>query len=133
LQAFDIYASPYLRAWSCYKIFLGQPPVVYNTWNFYMKIEYCKRKDLIDKYRLRVNNCICTIIDVHKIVSVKYESKDLLTQFEKLKKAVEHLDMSLVREGDVLMVEQATNALLGEFKPFFESKKFSFVYEQQKN
>ena len=71
-------------------------------------------------YRIRVENCIGTIIDVHRSIGEAYEDEDFLSQFEALKKAVEDLDMSLVCEGDVLMVEQATNALLGEFSDVFE-------------
>ena len=73
------------------------------------------------RYRLRVESCIGTIIDVHKSVSQPYGDVEFLSQFEKLKKAVTKMDMSNVSERDVLMVEKATNALLREFKPIFES------------
>ena len=85
------------------------------------------------KYRLRVENCIGTIIDVHRAISGKYSNREFLSQFEDLKEAIEDLDMSLVCEGDVLMVEQATNALLGEFRGIFEGESFGPVYFQQKN
>ncbi|MBW1708002.1 MAG: hypothetical protein JRJ86_23060 [Deltaproteobacteria bacterium] len=54
------------------------------------------------KYRLRVENCIGTIIDVHRTISAKYANRDFLSQFEDLKEAIEGLDMRLVSEGDVL-------------------------------
>jgi hypothetical protein len=85
------------------------------------------------KYRLRVENCIGTIIDVHRTISARYENWEFLSQFEDLKEAIEGLDMNLVCEGDVLMVEQATNALLGEFRGIFEGESFGPVYFQQKN
>ncbi|RLC23595.1 MAG: hypothetical protein DRH56_07440 [Deltaproteobacteria bacterium] len=81
------------------------------------------------KYRLRVENCIGTIIDVHRIIRDELDNEELLSHFESLQQAVESLDMSLVCEGDVLMVEQATNALLGEFKGIFEQGAFGPVYE----
>jgi len=85
-------------------------------------------------YRLRVETCIGTIIDVHKSISHPYhESMEFLSQFEKLKEAVNHMDMSKVSEGDILMVEQATNALLGEFKPIFETEDFGPVYGKVKH
>jgi len=49
-------------------------------------------------YKLRVENCIGTIIDVHKIISKKPEYKTLISQFEELKDLLERLDMSLVQE-----------------------------------
>jgi hypothetical protein len=89
--------------------------------------------DLQNKYRLRVENCIGTIIDVHKAISTGYETQEFLSQFEELKQNIKSLDMSLVCEGDVHMLEQATNVLLGEFKAIFESEKFGPVYEERKN
>jgi len=81
-------------------------------------------------YRLRVKNCIGTIIDVQKMGNYPLGNKKFLSQFEELKKAVSHLDMSQVSETDVAMIEQATNALLGEFKSVFESKDGDPIWEK---
>ena len=89
--------------------------------------------DLKNKYRLRVESCIGTIIDVHKTVSEEYENEEFLAQFEELKQAIDDLDMSIVCEGDVIMVEQATNTLLGEFRDIFQEAELGSVYSQQKN
>ncbi len=89
--------------------------------------------DSNSKYRLRVENCIGTIIDVHRSISDRYSNMEVLSLFEDLKKVIEDLDMSIVCEGDVLMVEQATNVLLGEFRGIFEGGSFGPVYFQQKN
>jgi hypothetical protein len=85
------------------------------------------------RYRLRVEHCIGTIIDVHKSLSEEYDNQEFLSQFEELKEAIEDLDMDLVCEGDVLMVEQATNALLGEFKEIFEGGEMDPIYGRPKN
>ncbi|MBW2022086.1 MAG: hypothetical protein JRI39_13860 [Deltaproteobacteria bacterium] len=89
--------------------------------------------DLEKKYRLRVKNCIGTIIDVHKIIGDKYDNEDFLAQFEELRQAVDCLDMSMVSEGDVLMVERATNALLKELRTIFRAGDLGPVYEQPKH
>lgn len=86
--------------------------------------------DSENEYRLRVEMCIGTIIDVHKSMSSIHENKEFLSQFEKLKAAVNNMDMSRVSERDVLMVEQATNALLGEFRPVFEMGEHGSVYKK---
>lgn len=86
--------------------------------------------NLTHKYRLRVEMCIGTIIDVHMSINDSYKNEEFLSQFEILKKAVTNMDMSQVSERDVLMVEQATNALLGEFRPIFETGDFGPVYEK---
>ena len=70
---------------------------------------------LKNRYRLRVETCIGT--------------KEFSSRFEKLKKAMDNMDMTKVSEGDILMVEKATNALLAEFKSVFETEDHGPVYE----
>ena len=82
------------------------------------------------QYRLRVENCIGTIIDVQKKVNYPLGNQKILSQFEELKKAVSHMDMSQVSETDVAMIEQAMNAMLGEFKSVFESKEGDSFWEK---
>ena len=89
--------------------------------------------DSMHKYRLRVEICIGTIIDVHKSINYPYGNEEFLSQFKKLKKAVNNMDMSQVSERDVLMVEKATNVLLGEFRPIFETGDYGPVYEKMKH
>lgn len=88
--------------------------------------------NLEKQYRLRVESCIGTIIDVQRTLSAEYEDQTLLEQFEELKQALDELDMSSVCEGDVLKVEQATNALLKEFREFFEHGDLGPVYANRK-
>jgi len=84
-------------------------------------------------YRLRVENCIGTIIEVQKKVRRPCGDEKFLSRFEDLKKAISLMDMSSVSESDVLMVEQATNALLGEFRPVFESESSVPLYEKARH
>ena len=70
---------------------------------------------------------------MHATVSDVDEDWDFLDQFEDLEQSIEDLDMSHVTETDVLMVEQATNALLTQFQPVFESGDFGPVYELHEN
>jgi len=80
-----------------------------------------------------MESCIGTIIDVHKTINEQYGSQEILLQFEDLQQAVEDLDMNLISERDILMMEQATNALLREFRAIFEVGKFGPVYEELKS
>lgn len=90
-----------------------------------------EKMDQKSQYLIRVQNCIGTIIDVHNSICSEYHNNELLLHFEELKQTIDDLDMSLVSEGDVLMVEQATNVLLGEFKKFFKCGEFAPVYEEK--
>jgi len=84
-----------------------------------------------DKYRLRVETCLDTIMDVHQSLGVEYETRDILLQFKKMQCTIEKMDMRLLCEGDIRMVENATNALLDKFQGFFEAGKIGSVYKQQ--
>lgn len=84
-------------------------------------------------YRMRVESCIGTIIDVHNSIRHHYSNLDFLCHFQELKEALHGMDMSKVSERDVLMVEQATNALLGEFRGIFESGGYGSVYHETKH
>jgi hypothetical protein len=89
--------------------------------------------DRTDQYRLRIQNCVGTILDVHSTISEEFENQELLSHFEGLEEAIQTLDMTLVSEGDILMVEQATNALLQEFRGLFEAGLLGPVYRQALN
>ena len=51
-----------------------------------------------------------------------------MNQFQDLEEAIKALDMNLISELDVLMLEQATNALLSEFKILFEAGKLGTAW-----
>lgn len=80
------------------------------------------------KYRLRVETCLGTIIDVHKSVQLGGENQKILDQFEALRKAVTEMDMAQISEQDIVMVEQATNALLCEYRPVFRKGTPAPIY-----
>ena len=82
-----------------------------------------------NQYRLRVETCIGTIIDVHRSITITCENEKILSQFENLRQAVNEMDMSQVSEQDVVLVEQATNALLNEFRTVFNGGFCVPIYE----
>lgn len=90
-------------------------------------------KDPKNALRLRMENCIGTIIDVHE--SIKYPDgiNAFLPQFEELKKVIIDMDMSAISEVDVLIVEKATNALLWEFRPIFKKGDYGPIYQNIKH
>jgi len=86
-----------------------------------------------ETFRLRVETCIGTIIDVHRIFSAEHDEESFLNQFDELKRNLETLDMRAVSEGDILMVERATNALLREFRSLYERRDLGPVYNEVKS
>ncbi len=73
-----------------------------------------------NKYRIRIQNCINTILEVYEAIRDDIDTLESFSLIEDLQDAIQDLNVDQVSEGDIRMVEQATNALLGEFKPFFE-------------
>lgn len=86
--------------------------------------------DTKGQFRLRVEICIGTIIDVHKRIKTQYKNDEFISQFEKLKNLIENIDMQGVSEHDILMVEKATNDLLCEFRPLFGKDEQNRVYSE---
>jgi DNA-binding FrmR family transcriptional regulator len=84
--------------------------------------------EIRQKYRLRVETCLGTIIDVHKSIQCANENQKILDQFEALRKAVVGMDMAQVSEQDIVMVEKATNALLCEYRPVFQKGAQVLIY-----
>ena len=80
------------------------------------------------QYRLRVEICIGTIIDVHRHIKTQYKNEEFICHFEKLKSLLENIDLQGVSEKDILMVERATNDLLCAFRPLFEQGSQSNPY-----
>ena len=97
------------------------------------RMEKRKQMNTTDQYRLRVQHCVGTIIDVHSAISNAFKGEVFLTQFEDLEQEISSLDMDLVSELDILMVEQATNTLLAELKGLFETGTYGMVYRQTVN
>ena len=81
-----------------------------------------------NRYRLRVQSCLLTVMDVHRTIGKEYGDTGFLEQFEELRRNLDTLDMGLVSEGDILLVERATNALLREFEALYRRHRLGPVY-----
>jgi DNA transposition AAA+ family ATPase len=87
----------------------------------------------INTYRLRVQSCLLTVMDAHRMIGEEYADTGFLEQFEELRKNLETLDMGFVSEGDILLVERATNALLREFETLYRRCGLGPVYQGTKS
>ena len=97
------------------------------------RLDYHENMDLDYKNRLRVESCIGEIIDLQRTFSADYQDEEFISLFEELSQTIEGLGMSLVSEGDIQLVESATNSLLEKFKAVFKGEKLVPVYAQRKN
>lgn len=80
------------------------------------------------KKYLRIQNCIETMRDVQRRIGRSLGDQCLSPEFRSLEERIRGLDMRGVSEGDILLVERATNALMGELRAIFASRRLGPVY-----
>jgi hypothetical protein len=85
-------------------------------------------------YRMRIENCVNTIIEVHKFLGSQQISPEIIDQFRRLKDVVEVLNIGKVTEDDIEKIELATNSLLSELKVLFNCREdVGKIYPNAKN
>lgn len=82
------------------------------------------------RYLLRIESCIRTIIDVKRAL----ENLPLDLRVLDGVKGIEHLtrkiDPESISEAEVFLLEEATNKLMQELKPLWESDSGRLIYKE---
>jgi len=73
-------------------------------------------------FRLRIENCISTILDVNERLGEGKIKPEILDQFSRLKESIQYLSDDNVDEENIHRIEEATNQLLAEIRGSCESK-----------
>ncbi len=84
-------------------------------------------------YKMRIENCVNTIIEVHRFLGSQKVNPDIIEQFRRLKDVVEVLNIGKVTEDDIEKIELATNSLLNELKCLFEWHEVGKIYPHVKH
>jgi copper chaperone CopZ len=87
----------------------------------------------LNNYKMRIENCVNTIIEVHKFLGSQKVNPEILDQFRRLKDVVEVLNIGKVTEPDIEKIELATNSLLNELKVLFEWRDVGKIYPNMKH
>lgn len=66
--------------------------------------------------RLRVENCVDTILDLNERLGEGKIRPEIIKQFERLKESLKTMTDESVDEGDIDRIEEATNQLLAEIR-----------------
>jgi cell division FtsZ-interacting protein ZapD len=66
--------------------------------------------------RLRVENCVDTILDLNERLGEGKIRPEIIKQFERLKESLKNMTDESVDEGDIDRIEEATNQLLAEIR-----------------
>jgi hypothetical protein len=84
-------------------------------------------------YKMRIENCVNTVIEVHKFLGSQKINPEIIDQFRRLKDVVEVLNIGKVTEEDIEKIELATNSLLNELKVLFEWHEVGKIYPDVKH
>ncbi len=70
----------------------------------------------VETYRLRIESCIETILEVNESLSDSLLDPETIDHFERLKTVMQNLDARTIQEKDLVRLEEATNRLLQDMK-----------------
>jgi len=75
-----------------------------------------RRKRQSKHLRLRVENCVNTILELNEQLGAGKIKPGIVEQFEKLKESMRYVTDDTVDERDIHRIEEATNILLAEIR-----------------
>ena len=67
-------------------------------------------------YRLRVESCVDTILQLDKSLGKGKIRQDIIERFERLKESLGNVPDESIGEDDISRIEEATNELLSEIR-----------------
>ncbi len=80
-------------------------------------------------YRLRVESCVETILDLNQRLGDGKIKPEIVEQFKRLKDSLQFVTDDSVDEKDISRIEEATNHLLQEVKRILGEKKLTALHE----
>jgi len=83
--------------------------------------------------RLRMENCVATILEVNRNLGAGQIRPEIIRQFERLKAFVHAVSEETVDEDDIDRIEEATNQLLDEIRSNMRLKEIPYHSEDLVN
>ncbi len=80
-------------------------------------------------FRLRVESCVETILDLNQRLGDGKIKPEVVEQFKRLKDSLQYVTDDSVEEKDINRIEEATNHLLQEVKRIMGEKVVSSLHE----
>lgn len=75
--------------------------------------------------RVRVENCVNTILDLNSRLGDGFIRPDVIRHFERLRESLRLVTDDNVNEADIFRIEEATNLLLAELRKALSQAKVS--------
>lgn len=86
-------------------------------------------RPLLKHLRVRVENCVSTILELHERIGDGYIRQDIIRQFELIRDSLRHVTDDNVDEADISRIEEATNQLLAELRTALPQNAIPFPPE----
>lgn len=83
--------------------------------------------------RLRMENCVATILEVNRNLGTGRIRPEIIRQFERLKAFVHAVSEETVDEDDIDRIEEATNQLLDEIRSNMQLREIPYHSEDLVN
>lgn len=80
-------------------------------------------------FRLRVESCVETILDLNQRLGEGKIKPEIVEQFRRLKDSLQYVTDDSVEEKDIHRIEEATNHLLQEVKQVVGDQNLSSLHE----
>lgn len=84
-------------------------------------------------FRLRVESCVNTILDVNEWLGEGKIKAEIVQQFERLKESLPYVTDENVDEQDIDQIEEATNRLLAEIRTTYDEVDLPTLYQGHKH
>ena len=82
----------------------------------------------IHQRHLRLQHCLDTILEVHEFMGGQMIQRDIIQQLEGLKDLINHFQIEVLTEPDLLRIENSTNTLLEELAKIFRLKNLGHIH-----
>ena len=80
-------------------------------------------------FRLRVESCVETILNLNQKLGDGKIKPEVIQQFQKLRESLQYVTDETVEEKDIDRIEEATNQLLAEIRVAYEGNQAGFLHE----
>jgi hypothetical protein len=90
-----------------------------------------QKKQSSRHFRLRVESCVDTILQLDKCLGKGKIRPDVLEKFERLKESLVNVSEVSIDEKDIQRIEEATNQLLSEIRMSLEAQGAQSFHDGQ--
>lgn len=96
-----------------------------------MVFKRLRHKETRKHLRLRVENCVDTVLELNERLGEGKIKPEVIRQFQQLKESLKFVTDESVDEKDISKIEEATNQLLAEIRSDFKERDIGSLFGGQ--